>query len=79
MGTRIGKEVYWSGSVPTPGVSRLVIVVFGSCGGLVTSGELGSAKVKIEASPVMADRVVLPGIHVGYRFRLALNTRRILP
>jgi acetyltransferase-like isoleucine patch superfamily enzyme len=72
MGARVGKRVYWPGSglyCPDPELLEIDDdVVFGSRSELFTTDGLGSAKIKIGAGAMVADRVVLlPGTHVGCR------------
>ena len=58
---------------PDLGISSLVMELYSVHAASRLSGGLGSAKIKIGAGEMMADRVVLPGSHVGDRFRLVLT------
>lgn len=68
MDTRIGKRVYWSGSVLILDVSRLVMVLYSAhaVSWLLQVG-LVPRRSRLGAGPMMADCVVLPGTHVGYQ------------
>ncbi|KAI9687686.1 MAG: putative NRPS-like protein biosynthetic cluster [Bogoriella megaspora] len=70
MGAKVGERVYWPGTGPSIQDYDLVEVgndvVFGSRSHLVTSDGIGSDKVIIGDSAMVADRVVLlPGARVG--------------